>query len=235
VEYAFQELDSLPPGFAPADGRTKPWGTGHAIWCARDVIDEPFAVINADDFYGGNAFIELASFLREDAQSARPSEQPARFAMVGYELQKTLSETGTVSRGLCVADANGNLASVEEITGIERTSAGGIRGVDETGNARVLNGTDPVSMNCWAFTPEIFPLLDAELIKFLASRGSDLKSEFYIPSAVAAMIDSNVANVKLLGTDATWFGVTHREDADSVRKALESLVANGNYPNMLWA
>ncbi|HEY0947266.1 MAG TPA: NTP transferase domain-containing protein [Opitutaceae bacterium] len=223
VDYVFQALDALPGGFTPPAGREKPWGTGHAVWCARDAVHEPFAVINADDFYGRDAFGQLAAFLAP--RTGKPvvaASAPAQFAMVGYRLANTLSESGAVSRGVCTVDtATGALQKIVEQTGILR---------EDVGAGRKFSGDERVSMNCWAFTLALFTALDRQFGDFLRARGGELKSEFYLPEAVSAQIAAGQASVQVLGTSASWFGVTYREDKLRVQTALADLVARGEYP-----
>jgi len=222
VDYVFQSLDRLPPGFTPPPGREKPWGTGHAVWCAREALAGNFAVINADDFYGEESFARLARFLA--ATSAGPGA--ARFAMVGFQLANTLSEHGTVSRGVCTLDGTGALRSIVEQSGIAR---------EEVGPDRTYPGETIVSMNCWGFTPALFDGLDAQFREFLAARGSEPKSEFYLPAAVSTMIARGEAVVQVLPTGSQWFGVTYREDKPRVEAAIADLVRLGKYPERLWA
>ncbi len=216
VAYAFQSVSDLPPVFSPPTGREKPWGTGHAVWCARSELSGPFAVINADDFYGADSFAQLAAFLG--------AATGARFAMVGFRLANTLSEHGAVSRGVCRAE-DGRLVSIVEEQGI--TSG-------EVGPGRRFTGAEIVSMNCWAFTPALFPGLDAELLAFLAERGSEAASELYLPVAISALIARGDAIVRVLPTESAWFGVTFREDRPRVQSALAGLVAAGEYPAELF-
>lgn len=222
VDYVFQSLDALPEGFSTPAGRTKPWGTGHAVWCAREALDCPFAVINADDFYGRDSFARLGEFLR----GVSPNAAPASFAMVGFRMDKTLSENGAVSRGVCGVSADGRLTSVTERTGIQR---------HEVGTGREFSGEEIVSMNCWGFTPALFPLLDAQLREFLRANGTQEKAEFYLPAAVSAMIAAGQATVQVLPTQSTWFGVTYREDKPHVTAAIGALIASGEYPASLRA
>ncbi len=224
VDYAWQDLADLPDGFAAPAERAKPWGTAHAIWCARGAISGPFASINADDFYGASAFREIARFL----QSAGRPVSPPCFAMAGYRLDKTLSEHGTVARACCRTDANTMLRTIEEMTDIARQEDGTI-----TGGGRVLAAETPVSMNFWGFTPEIFPLLEKSLSGFLAARAAEPKAEHYIPSAVAEMIAEGRAGVRVLPVEAGWFGVTYREDKPRVVENIRRLVAAGDYPEKL--
>ena len=220
VGYAFQQLDDLPGGFTPPSGRTKPWGTAHAIWCARRAIGTPFVAINADDFYGAESFRRLGDFLR----TADTTAHPAQFAMAAYRLDKTLSEHGTVARGICEVSAGGLLLGVEEITDLARRSDGAIASGDRT----FVDDT-PVSMNFWGFTPQIFPLLEKALCNFLATERGSEKAECYIPSAVAEMIASGTATVRVLPTSSEWFGVTYREDRPRVVGSIAKLVASGAY------
>jgi hypothetical protein len=221
VDYVFQSLDALPAGFTPLPGREKPWGTGHAVWCARDTVRSPFAVINADDFYGADAFQRLAGFLRE---TPAPGVS-AQFCMAGFRLAQTLSEHGAVARGVCTAGADGWLQSIVEQTGIL---------LAEVGPGKKYSGDETVSMNCWGFTPALFAGLDVRFRDFLAARGGDLKAEFYLPAAVSAMIARGEAAVRVLPVNSTWFGVTYREDKPRVQAALAALVKAGVYPGKLF-
>lgn len=220
VEYVHQEIDDIPGDFQVPEGRTKPWGTGHAVLAARHVIREPFCLVNADDFYGREAFEEMAGFLTG-------AVAPDVHALVAYNLQNTLSENGTVSRGLCRDDGQGFLASVRELTSIGR-SADGIEAFSDPGIK--LNGSEPVSMNFWGFHPAIFPVVEKTFHEFLANQIANPKSEFYIPYAVDALIQSGKAKVRLLRCDSEWFGVTYREDREPVQKAIKSRVDSGEYP-----
>lgn len=220
VGYAFQQLDDLPGGFVPPSGRTKPWGTAHAIWCARQAIESPFVAINADDFYGAESFRRLGDFLR----TADSAAHPAQFAMAAYRLDKTLSEHGSVARGICQVSAEGLLLGVEEITDLARRSGGAIASGDRT-----FADDTPVSMNFWGFTPQIFALLEKSLRDFLATESGSEKAECYIPSAVAEMIASGAATVRVLPTSSEWFGVTYREDRPRVVESIAKLVAGGAY------
>lgn len=215
VDCVFQSLDALPDGATVPAGREKPWGTGHAVWCAREAIDGPFAVIGADDFFGADAFRQLAGFFRKSRGQA----------MVGYRLANTLSENGAVSRGVCEVRADGRLARVVEHTGIRR---------EEVGPGKKFSGDETVSMNCWAFAPQFFPALDRQWRAFIAARGGELKSEFYLPEAVSEQIARDGIDVRVLPTSAEWFGVTYREDKPRVQSALAALAARGDYPARLY-
>lgn len=232
VDTVFQSLDALPPGAAVPAGREKPWGTGHAVWCARDAIHEPFAVIGADDFFGRDAFVQLAGFLRSTSASTdketrnselgtRNPKEPAAFAMVGYRLANTLSENGAVARGVCTVGPDSRLRTVVENTGILRA---------EVGPGRKFSGEEIVSMNCWAFTPAFFSVLDRQWREFIAARVGELKSEFYLPEAVSQQIAAGGATVEVRPTSAEWFGVTYREDKPRVQSALAALATRGDYP-----
>lgn len=220
VGYAFQQLDELPGGFTAPAGRTKPWGTAHAVWCARHEVHSPFVAINADDFYGAESFRRLGDFLR----TADSAAHPAQFAMAAYRLDRTLSEHGTVARGICQVGADGLLLGVEEITDLARRADGAIASGD-----RIFADDTPVSMNFWGFTPQIFPMLEKVLCQFMTTHGSSDKAECYIPSAVAEMIGSGAATVHALPTSSEWFGVTYREDRPRVVESIARLVADGSY------
>jgi UTP-glucose-1-phosphate uridylyltransferase len=223
VDYVFQELNALPPGFALPANRSKPWGTGHAILMAADAIHSPFAAINADDFYGGHSFRALAEHLR----SGSPD-----FAMVGFILRNTLSEFGSVARGVCKTSPAGFLETVTELTKIERAGTGA-KAIGPDGNVLHLTGDETVSMNMWGFTPELFDCLRNLFIKFLNKHGAEEKSEFYIPSAVNEALRVKCARVKVLHSPDSWFGVTYREDHPLVVENIQKLVAQGVYPDKL--
>ncbi len=223
VDYVFQSLDALPAGRTPPAGREKPWGTGHAVWCAREAVREPFAVINADDFYGVDSFAQLARFLTSDAAASRTGA--VQFAMVGFRLANTLSEHGAVARGICTAGAGGRLESLTERTGILAV---------DVGLGRAFSGDEIASMNCWGFTPALFAGLDRQFGAFLAERGGELKAEFYLPAAVSTMIAQGEATVRVLPTESAWFGVTYREDKPRVVAAIAELVRAGKYPAKLF-
>lgn len=224
VQYAYQELEHLPAGFSVPAGRTKPWGTGHAVLSAADVIHEPFAAINADDFYGANSFRVLADHLRSGAPD---------YAMVGFVLRNTLSEFGSVARGVCRVDGQGFLENVTEMTRIEKD---GIRAkyTDADGQPHPLSGDEIVSLNMWGFPPSLFPRLKEEFAEFLRSHSNEHKAEFYIPSAVNKLVEIGQARVKVLRTPDRWFGITYRQDRESVLAGLNQLIARGHYPAKLW-
>lgn len=229
VDYVYQELDALPSGFAVPDGRTKPWGTGHAIWCARETIREPFVVINGDDFYGRDAFAHMAAFL----SSPPEQEGSARFAMAGYELGETLSSFGTVSRGVCALDAAGRLHAINEVTNIERTATGAGCVRSPGGTERTIPAGTLVSMNFWGLTPAVFALVEKQFLRFLAAHGDQPASEFYLPAVIQYAIQSGLATVDVLPSRDHWFGVTHRDDLPRVRDAIRNLIDAGIYPESL--
>jgi NDP-sugar pyrophosphorylase family protein len=227
VAYAFQELDQLPAGFRLPEDRAKPWGTAHAILAAEPQVRAPFLAINADDFYGRSAFATMARFLEEPAAAA------GSYAMVAFRMANTLSEHGTVARGICRIDASGMLASVAEHTGLERDGdAVAERGGD---GLRRFTGQEPVSMNFWGFRPDLFGLFRERFAAFLAARGQDPKAEFFIPTAVDELIRQGRARVRVLATPDRWFGVTYREDKDLVVARIRELVQAGEYPPSLWS
>ena len=206
VDYAFQDIHDLPAPYAVPAGRTKPWGTAHAIRAARHAVHEPFAAINADDFYGRDAFARLAAFLgNADAQQ----RVPPRFAMVGYKLDLTLSDHGSVARGICQVTPEGHLAGVTEMTKLVRTPDGAENREDPDAPVK-LTGVERVSMNLWGFTPALFDALEARFPAWLAQRGAEEKSEWYIPFVVDEMIHEGAAAVEVLPTESAWFGVTYR-------------------------
>jgi choline kinase len=229
VSYVFQETSSLPPGFS-VEARQKPWGTGNAIWCAAEQVRTRFAAINADDFYGADAYEQLHRFFE---QSPAVDSEP-EFAMVGYQLGRTLSEHGSVSRGICELDDAGFLKNIRESTGLEKSGTGArSKCADEA--YMTICGSEIVSMNFWGFTPAVFPLLGIQFERFLRERGDDPKAEFYIPEAVGRMVETGAARVRVLQTEGDWFGVTYREDKPLVSAALGRLVERGAYPPNLWS
>lgn len=229
VEYAFQALDMVPTGCYVPPARQKPWGTGHAVLCAAPALDRPFAVINADDFYGAESFRVLARFLTQSAPA-----NPNLFAMVGFQLDRTLSEHGAVARGLCQTDVEGYLTSVEELTGIEKQPSG-VRNKEPDGSYRNMTGQEIVSLNCWGFSMGLFDGLRKQFGEFLDRNEASLKAEFYLPTAVNALIRRGRARVKVLPTPCHWFGVTYREDRSVVMENIRALIRAGEYPERLWS
>ena len=224
--YAFQELDDLPGGYLVPEGRTKPWGTGHALYAARDYLTEKFAVINSDDYYGRDAFFKAAEHLR-----ACPNGE--HYCMVGYKLVNTLSDSGTVSRGQCYVDENDMLTGVIERTDIKRVDDHAAY-YDTNGAWVDLAADTVVSMNFWGLTPGIVPMLSAGFEEFLAKRGTELKSEYYLPGAIDAFMKAGKCDVTVYRTDAQWYGVTYTQDKEYVKSSIRSLIENGFYPNSLW-
>lgn len=229
VEYVYQELDRLPAGFTVPDGREKPWGTGHAVLCCQDVIDGPFAVINADDYYGTTAFRLMADFLKQP-QSGKKKQ----LAMAGYMLKNTLTENGYVSRGICQTDADGRLTSLIERTHIELRDSKPMFTEDDGNTWEALPADCLVSMNCWAFPAGCLEVFEEQFVDFLKQQGTQLKSEFYLPFVVNYMTESDLADVKVLTTPDKWYGMTYSADLPQVRAALEAMVKTGVYAEKLW-
>ncbi len=222
VEYVYQELDCLPEGFSVPEGREKPWGTNHAILMAKDAIKEPFAVINADDFYGRDAFMVMSEYLQG------LDGKKGSYCMVGYRLENTLSENGTVSRGVCEVDSEGFLKGMTERTSIGRTT-NGIEYKDDDGTMHPLPADATVSMNLFGFTPDYFEESEKLFVTFLKERGNEMKSEYYIPYAVNTFLNNGYAKMRVLKTSAQWFGVTYKEDRPMVVERLRKLHEQGEY------
>lgn len=214
VEYVFQEIDKLPAGYTAPEGREKPWGTGHAVLCCKDVVKEPFAVINADDFYGASAFQKIYTALGN----------PKNYCMVGFRLANTITENGSVSRGLCNVRCR-KLKGIEEMTNIDSAC----RATLPDGQVKQLSPDAVVSMNMWGFQPDLFGYLEADFNEFLAQRGGELKSEFYLPSVVNRLITDGTKKVDVLVAEDKWYGVTYKEDKDTVVAAIKALVEQGQY------
>ncbi len=225
VEVAFQSIDDLPEGFTVPEGRVKPWGTSHAIRAARNVVKEPFAVINADDFYGRDAFEVLAKYLQ------KPTDN---YSMVGFQVGNTMSESGSVSRGVCTVDENGHLTDVVERTAIAYDKDRNINFTDENGKEQRLDPKTPVSMNFWGLQPDFFEHVEEQFLDFLKARGTELKSEFYIPTSVDLLIKQGKKVVDVLGTTSQWFGVTYPEDRPGVVAKLAEMHAKGVYPEKMF-
>ena len=229
VEIVYQELDYLPEGFTVPEGREKPWGTNHALLMGKSVINEPFVVINADDFYGADAYRVIGEYLSGLA------DEKGHYCMVGYEVNKTLSENGTVSRGVCSINDEGFLSSIVERTKIERNAEGQIV-FHDLGEDEVLAENTPVSMNLFGFTPDYFDHSEAYFREFLADPATqaNLKAEFFIPLMVNNLIGNGTAKLKVLSTTANWFGVTYQADKPQLMAKIEELIEAGVYPRNLW-
>jgi NDP-sugar pyrophosphorylase family protein len=226
VDYAFQKLTDLPDGFTIPEGRVKPWGTAHAVRAARHLVNEPFAVINADDFYGSDAYERAAAFLA----NTHAENGKAHYAMVGYPLINTLSDHGDVNRGICTSDDSGLLHSVEEYVSIERDADGVVRGNSLDGSRREVCENSPVSMNFWVFSRCFFDHLEDEFTRFISEFGHLEKSENYIPTVVDALIRSGKADCSVLETTSHWFGVTYPDDKRHVVASIRKLIETGEYP-----
>jgi len=226
---------AVPPGLAIPPGRTKPWGTAHAVLAARDAVGAPFAVINADDFYGREAYRTVGDFLRAPAAEDAPT-----FALAGFRLDRTTSEAGGVNRAVCLVSADGWLRSVSEVLHLAAVGSGGYRG-EEDGRPRTFAGDEPVSMNMWGFTPAVFPQLRAGFEEFLRAappegtpHADPAKREYLIPTLVQALIARGQARVRVLPTESRWTGMTHPEDRPVVAARIREMVARGDYPEKLW-
>jgi dTDP-glucose pyrophosphorylase len=228
VDYAFQQIDALPEGFSVPEGREKPWGTGHAVYMAKELINEPFAVINGDDFYGRDGFQLLADYLT----GAKDGEK-ADFSMCGFIMRNTLSDNGSVSRGVCEVDSDDNLTEVVEHTKIERNGKAA-ESFMEDGSVIDFTGDEIVSMNMWGFTPSLFDYMDDMFVEFLKEHGQEMKSEFFIPLVADTLIKQGKAVVKVMTSEDEWFGITYREDKPAVVASIKKLVEQGAYPNKLF-
>jgi dTDP-glucose pyrophosphorylase len=228
LDYVFQELDHLPGDFKPPEGRVKPWGTGHAIWVARDKVREPFCVINADDFYGRGAY-QLASAFQSDLDNLINS----RYCLIGYILKNSLSDHGFVSRAECRIDERGLLSYVKELTKIKREGQK-VFFEDDNGTRMGIDENTIVSMNMWGFMPSLFDYLEQGMIKFLKENATSMKAEFFLPSVIDDLIKSGKVEVPVLKTDEKWFGMTYQEDRAMVSGKLSELVKQGGYPTPIW-
>ena len=226
--YVFQELNDIPKQLEISAQRTKPWGTGHAVWVARNHINEPFAVINADDYYGSSSYLSMAEFLQKMS-----GDYPADYCMMGYPLQNTLSPYGYVSRGICEVGEEDFLKSVVERTHIEKINET-ILAKTETGGELKLSGKEIVSMNFWGFTPSFFKHLETAFQQFIHRNKNDLTAEFYIPTVVNDLIAQEKIQLKVLTSKENWFGVTYQKDKESAVKNIQNLIDKGVYPAHLW-
>lgn len=230
VEYAFQELDELPGGFTKPADRTKPWGTGQAILACKGIVNEPFLVINADDYYGKEAFKLIHDYLVEE----HPSDKKYEFCMAGFIVGNTLSDNGAVTRGICVMDDKNHLVGVNETGGIVKTATGaGTENAD--GSITPIDANGYVSMNMWGFTPDFLDALESGFVDFLSNiKDGDIKSEYLLPSVVDSLIKNGDANVSVLETRDKWFGVTYKEDKPVVVESIRRLISEGRYPSKLY-
>lgn len=227
TDYVFQELDDIPEGFVKGD-RTKPWGTGQAILVCKDAVKEPFAVINADDFYGREAFVKLHEYLVKETDSSVED-----ICMAGYILKNTLSDNGSVTRGICKVDENNSLLEIDETKDIVKTANGAAAKTDD--GLKDLDENAYVSMNMWGLQPTFFEKLEKGFVEFLGGlKDGDIKSEYLLPIYIDELIKKNVAKVTLLETTEKWFGMTYKEDLETVRESIAELVANGTYPEKLF-
>ncbi len=229
-DYVFQKLDSLPDGQKPPASRTKPWGTGHAVLCCKEAVSEPFAVINADDFYGADAYRIVAEHLKQ----AQDRDGAYDICMAGFQLGNTITEHGHVARGVCSVSSDGHLVDIVERTRIEKRD-GEIQFSEDGETWTTLSAETPVSMNLWGFTPGIFGELESRFVKFLQDRKDEPKAEFFIPTVVNELLTNQRATVKVLTTKARWVGVTYKEDLPGVKQAIREMIAKGEYPEALWA
>lgn len=228
IDYVYQDASDLPGGFAPFEGRTKPWGTAHAIWSAREKIQEPFAVINADDFYGRQAYRLAAGFLGDIENLIQ-----GRYALIGYRLKNTLSEHGYVSRAECRVGAGNRLEGITERLKIKR-EAGSVFYQDEKGMAVDLSEDTVVSMNFWAFMPSLFAYIERDMLAFLTENSASLTAEFILPAVIDGLISDGTVEIPVLETGDRWFGITYREDREMVKSRLQELVESGDYPTPIW-
>jgi NDP-sugar pyrophosphorylase family protein len=226
-DYVYQSLSSYLGNHSVPEGRTKPWGTAHAVLCCKDVVKEPFAVINADDYYGTDSFKKAYDFLKSGVNANTQ-------CIIGYELKKTLSENGSVSRGVCEVDENGNLTSISERTKIYRNEEGKITYEDESGLHEVSEDSS-VSMNFWGFDPSIFGVTEKLFHDFVHENSDNPKAEFFIPIVADKYTKSGMGVIKVIPTGSQWFGVTYKEDAPAVQKSIDELVKAGTYPDNLWS
>ena len=227
TDYVYQNLDAYMGKYPVPPERKKPWGTAHAVLCAKDAVKEPFAVINADDFYGKDSFKKAYDFLTKEVNDRT-------YCIIGYELKRTLSENGSVSRGVCEVDGENNLTAINERTKIYRNEQGKITYEDENGGLHEVNEDSFVSMNFWAFAPNVFELLEESFHKFLDANITNPKAEFFIPVLGDDLIKSGKGVIKVIPTNAQWFGVTYKEDAPFVLADINKLIQSGEYVNSLW-
>ncbi len=227
VHLVYQRLEDLPSGFTIPSERKKPWGTTHAVWVARNAVAEPFGIINADDFYGRGSYRLLYDFLIDKSNEAM------EYCIIGYQLARTLSEHGHVSRGVCRTDEDGHLRNIVERKKIYKTEDGAAY-EDENGQMHPIDGNSPVSMNLMGFMPSVFPYMEEYFIDFLKKEGDDPKAEYLLPDLIDRLINNDIAKVKVIPTEENWFGVTYKEDKPIVIEKISQLVGAGVYPPKLW-
>lgn len=231
VEYAFQDINNLPDGFTVPEGRVKPWGTGHAVLSCKDIVDGPFAVINADDFYGRETF----KLIYDELTAEKQDNGKYHYCMVGFKIENTLTENGTVARGVCEADGDGYLTGIVERTKIAKNDGRIMFTEDGEAWTEIAEGTT-VSMNCWGFSPDILDELESRFASFLeSSKDNMLKCEYFLPFVVDDILKEGKADVRVLSTNEKWYGVTYKEDREAVVNALKAKVLSGEYPEKLWS
>lgn len=232
VDYVFQDINDIPEGFTVPEGRTKPWGTGQAVLCCKGVVKEPFLVINADDYYGKEAFVKIHEYLVEDREKTDKMD----ICMAGFILENTLSDNGGVTRGICALDEQKNLIGITETYNIQKTENGPAAVEEETGEKTALDEKTLVSMNMWGLTPEFLEVLESGFRKFLSeTKPEELKKEYLLPTVVDNMIKEGTAQVAVLKTHDTWFGVTYQEDKEKVMESFKELVRKGIYKEQLFS
>lgn len=232
VEYVFQDIRALPAGYAVPAERVKPWGTAHALLCAKDAVNDPFLVINSDDFYGRDSYLKMAQFFA-DSVSGQKDGGKLQMAMCGFVLKNTLSENGHVARGVCETNAQGHLIGVTERTKIQRNQGVTQYYEEETGWTDV-DENSVVSMNMWGFTPEIFDIIEKDFPAFLDQMKNPLKDEYFLPLVVQNMIDAGIADFTVVKTMSKWYGVTYQQDKPTVQEFIDRSIADGVYPKGLW-
>ena len=234
VDYVFQDLLDVPADFHIPEGRVKPWGTTHALMCCKEAVKEPFAVINADDYYGKNAYVTLAEFLK--THEKREGRDKPVYAMVGYQLKNTLTDKGSVARGLCMTNAENDLTEIVERTKIIKTETGAAYTEDEGATYTEVSVDTLVSMNMWAFYPDIFPLMEKAMESFFMEKveKNPLKAECLIPTEIGGLLEREQLCIKVLSSTDCWFGVTYQEDKPMVKASLQKLKDQGHYPEKLW-
>lgn len=230
--YAFQEVENLPGGYKNPEGRTKPWGTGHAVLACKGIVDTPAMVINADDYYGKDAYVKMHDYLVNHMDTE--ATDVLDIAMPGFILGNTLSDNGAVTRGVCTVNENGDLASIVETSNIYKDANGGAYVEEKDGTKTPIDPESLVSMNMWAFTPAFIDRLESGFIEFLSEHGTEMKAEYLLPTVIGGMLKDGTATVKVLKTTDKWFGVTYKEDKDYVIESFKKLIAEGVYKAKLF-